>query len=506
MINNQVEQIISYSFLALNRLTQTITPAGQGSPVTTEYAYDNANRMTSAGGATYTWDNNGNLLSDGNKTYRYDELNHLVGVTGGGDTYSYAYDGQGNRVSQTVNGVSTNYVLDLSTGLPQVLADNTHTYLYGLGLEGQDEGGDFDYFGKDGLGSVRQVIRGDANGEVTQATSYTPYGEVLWTIGDGNTSYGFTGEMTDANGLVNLRARYYDPGMGRFLNKDTWTGDANQPMSYNGWEYVYGNPVNGTDPSGKIPDCSHSSFWNLQCQDSSIDDRDLTDWLYREMMHNIKDPRLLKIQKANTKSQIWMGLGTCAIGAGIIPEPLSLAGIIGGGVVVIGGGTLGGGTAILLFKPLVQDHGPWDFKHKIKLDLGEGITLGNQKNIEYSVPGNIHYGFVGSAAGYADDILYAGAGVAEIFDPSHVKNAGKDYTPYNGDILHAFGDDPQDYYADVFGVHLYKIFEREGLTLSRFRTELNQFSSGFAKYEPRTLPVGPDVAADRPYPVGYFKP
>jgi hypothetical protein len=51
-----------------------------------------------AGGATYTWDNNGILFSDGSKTYRYDELNHLAGVTSGGDTHIYAYDSQGNRV------------------------------------------------------------------------------------------------------------------------------------------------------------------------------------------------------------------------------------------------------------------------------------------------------------------------------------------------------------------------------------------------------------------------
>ncbi len=31
--------------------------------------YDNANRMTKAGGVTYTWDNNGNLLNDGGAAY-----------------------------------------------------------------------------------------------------------------------------------------------------------------------------------------------------------------------------------------------------------------------------------------------------------------------------------------------------------------------------------------------------------------------------------------------------
>ena len=48
-----------------NRLSET-TITG-----TTDYAYDNANRLTDAGGVSYTWDGNGNLLDDGVKTYTY---------------------------------------------------------------------------------------------------------------------------------------------------------------------------------------------------------------------------------------------------------------------------------------------------------------------------------------------------------------------------------------------------------------------------------------------------
>jgi hypothetical protein len=43
--------------------------------------------------------------------------------------------------------------------------------------------------------------------------------------------------------------------MGRFLNKDTWKGDENLPMSYNSWLYVYANPVNLIDPTGLNPNC-----------------------------------------------------------------------------------------------------------------------------------------------------------------------------------------------------------------------------------------------------------
>jgi hypothetical protein len=45
----------------------------------------------------------------------------------------------------------------------------------------------------------------------------------------------------------------YAPGMGRFLTRDTWSGDANKPMSLNRWAYTEGNPINSTDPTGNNP-------------------------------------------------------------------------------------------------------------------------------------------------------------------------------------------------------------------------------------------------------------
>ena len=62
--------------------------------------------------------------------------------------------------------------------------------------------------------------------------------------------YGFTGEPTDANDLVYLRNRYYNPELGTFLSMDPYEGDFNDPMSLNRYAYVRGNPVNLTDPSG----------------------------------------------------------------------------------------------------------------------------------------------------------------------------------------------------------------------------------------------------------------
>ena len=56
----------------------------------------------------------------------------------------------------------------------------------------------------------------------------------------------------DSNGLLHLRARYYNPAAGVFTALDPFEGMWEEPMSLNGYSYVHGNPVNWTDPSGEI--------------------------------------------------------------------------------------------------------------------------------------------------------------------------------------------------------------------------------------------------------------
>jgi RHS repeat-associated protein len=252
-----------------NRLTEQ-TQAG-----TTSYVYDIANRLTSVNGVTYTWDNNGNLLSDGVNTYTYDHANRLASASGGGYNASYGYSGTGDRLRQTVNGVTTSYTLDLNTGLTQVLADGANTYLYGAGRIAQYDP-EAQYFLGDALGSVRQLT--DASGSVTLAKGYQPYGSTLTSAGGGFTNYAFTGEWEDGStGMVYLRARYYAPWQGRFLTRDTWAGNPQQPISFNAWIYAGANPIVRVDPSGDCwiqlingenrwfqdddPICKNATYW-----------------------------------------------------------------------------------------------------------------------------------------------------------------------------------------------------------------------------------------------------
>jgi hypothetical protein len=71
----------------------------------------------------------------------------------------------------------------------------------------------------------------------------------------------------------------------------------------------------------------------------------------------------------------------------------------------------------------VKDRAKWDSKHEIRrLMRGESIILRDERGYdwyEYSIPGNVHFGFVGRAAGFSGFELHGGAGYAEITDPAH---------------------------------------------------------------------------------------
>ena len=159
-------------------------------------------------------------------------------------TTEFAYNGAGDRVAKTVDGVTTDYVLDGSTGLT-------------TGLLAQHDSGTWAYHINDGLGSVRQLA--DPQGQVVASYSFSPFGVPLGE--SGGEPYGFTGEQWDASaGLVYLRARYYDPAVGRFLTRDPWPGVAQRPMSLQPYVYASDNPVKYIDPAG-LYNCLTGKQW-----------------------------------------------------------------------------------------------------------------------------------------------------------------------------------------------------------------------------------------------------
>jgi RHS repeat-associated protein len=74
--------------------------------------------------------------------------------------------------------------------------------------------------------------------------TYDAYGNPYGSAGTDGTSFGYTGEQEDSNGLIFLRARYYEPVIGRFFQQDP------SRLEENLYAYAASNPINLTDPAG----------------------------------------------------------------------------------------------------------------------------------------------------------------------------------------------------------------------------------------------------------------
>ena len=124
---------------------------------------------------------------------------------------------------------------------------------------------------------------------------------VIAESGTGGSGYGFTGEQTDATtGLAFLRARWLDPATGRFLSVDPWQGSARQPASLRGYLYVGNNPLGYVDPGGHR-ECPPGTpcFEPGSGPGGSIlvpGDRDLTNWLYRELIAAVRTPEVTTLR------------------------------------------------------------------------------------------------------------------------------------------------------------------------------------------------------------------
>jgi RHS repeat-associated protein len=151
------------------------------------------------------------------------------------------------------DGDRTNYLTGWS--LPQVLLEYDEQgnilkdYAFGDGLIRSRTGGTEVFYHMDGLGSTRLLT--NADGTVSDRYNYDAYGVLLTHAGTNNNSFLFAGEQRDSStGLDYLRARYYDPDLGRFISKDPFSGFITDPMSQHDYQYAHANPVRFTDPTG----------------------------------------------------------------------------------------------------------------------------------------------------------------------------------------------------------------------------------------------------------------
>ena len=229
---------------------------------TTSYSYDARDRLLAAGSTSYTYDQNGNELSAGSRTFSYDLANRLQTTTALGTTTTYVYDGEGVRLQASTGAQAnrkTNFLWDVNGGLPQIAQERDgggsllRRYVYGVSRISMTAGNSTSYYLRDGLGSSANLT---SSAGATQWTwSYEPFGSIRSeTKASGNqpdNPMRFTGEYLDATGLYHLRARQYDPGVGRFLSLDP--AEQSQGGSLiSAYAYAGNRSTTMIDPSGAI--------------------------------------------------------------------------------------------------------------------------------------------------------------------------------------------------------------------------------------------------------------
>jgi RHS repeat-associated protein len=248
--DSSCEAYARYSYDAVGNRTEKSTPSR-----TTSYTYDAADRLVSQTGpegeVAFRHDDNGNLVSAGDRSYSYDETSHLAAVTDGGSRVTYTYDGAGRRLTRSAAGDTTRYSWDPNHAFAQLALEHDdeerRRYSYGHDLLSVRAERTADYYHEDRLGSV--VGQSSRSGAVESRYDYGPYGESAGR-GDGRNPMLFTGEYLDeSTGLYHLRARDYDPELGRFLQPDPLPLGPSAPY-VSAYAYAYNRPTYFVDPSG----------------------------------------------------------------------------------------------------------------------------------------------------------------------------------------------------------------------------------------------------------------
>jgi RHS repeat-associated protein len=220
---------------------------------TKDYTYnDMKNRLLTAGSLSFAYDFEGQLASlNTGSTYAFDYEHRLKSISGT-DSIQYAYDGSGNRLEAVRDGAITRYIYDAAGNLmaeADGLNNITRYYIHGLGLLAMVNLADEVYcYHFDAVGST--IAMTDETQAMVNTYAYTPFGSIgneQETLPQSFKYVGQHGVMAEPNGFYYMRARYYDPQVGRFISED--------PIGFAGGDvnlYVYciNNPILFIDPLG----------------------------------------------------------------------------------------------------------------------------------------------------------------------------------------------------------------------------------------------------------------
>ena len=186
-----------------------------------------------------------------------------MSVTSGGQTVSFAYRPDGLRYSKTsgsgTSAVTHKHLWDGQNIVAEIGATNTINarYIRGLGLVARKIDNNHQYYQFNAHGDVLHLL--DANGNMLVDYRYDAFGNQSNPVATDTNPFRFCGEYFDLEtNCYYLRARYYNPFLGRFTTEDSARNGLN-------W-YIYcaNNPILFFDPSGQKSEPSKKDLWALE--------------------------------------------------------------------------------------------------------------------------------------------------------------------------------------------------------------------------------------------------
>jgi RHS repeat-associated protein len=227
------------------------------------YATDAEGRLTARPGQTLVWDDLGRLTKVKDATtqadialHTYDALDRVITVDHGtSDVVRFRYVGLTTQVAQTV---------DVSSGA--VLRSFANDWNGERLLDWTGTGSNQHFYGTNAHHDVTWTA--SDTGAVVSTLRYDPWGNLTASYGSYLPAFRFQGSWFDPTVELSwVVARWYAPGLGRFVSEDTLLGETASPRSRHLYAYGQGNPTLSWDPlgmrpeEGPMPPAATKGFW-----------------------------------------------------------------------------------------------------------------------------------------------------------------------------------------------------------------------------------------------------
>ena len=218
------------------------------------YLYNEKNQLIAeespADRKQFSYDRQGGIIEEKNaagiRRFSYNSRRQQTRVeTETGNVQENRYDAEGLRFELLENGRRTSFVYHDGELLQEEGREEQGTsYHLGAGMEAFRRGQELSYYHRDE--QLSTVFVTDGHGNVQNSYQYDAFGMSLGTTEKLNNRIRYTGQQYDElTEQYYLRARYYNPVAGRFMQEDVYQGDG-----LNLYAYCGNNPVVYWDPSG----------------------------------------------------------------------------------------------------------------------------------------------------------------------------------------------------------------------------------------------------------------